>query len=558
MKILFAVLIFAGSWANAQVSLTIPQIPSAPSLPLTMSSDEYFVFGFGGGGGWESRPHSIEAGQVPAQGRSRVIKIGRYGSSGMWFLKAGGEVIIYENTGAGGGGGGMKLINSIPSFFKSNIAKFYAFGMSASQLFVGISTNGQLGVMIGLGNSTPSLPPSVIFPQGSADVVEILPSPTPADSSFLSLHSNGSIKAWLTSANNLNQISHVAEQIANVRVLDGSPAMGLALDGNGQVFGWLSPEQTMPIPAAAASGVVQITASPSGDSPYCALKGDGTVVAWDTQGNSLSLPESFSDKQFVRIVSMSMSRAFGLTTEGQLLGWYYSAGVAQEIILPSSLASGLKEIKVFKSPDSRTYLYALNAQNGLQSIIENGGLGWDIDTKTPSSISERGVTLKSLLPSDGNSSSYSYVMSSDGDLAVQTYAGLPLDVLAQLVAEKIMGNTNNYGLATQTGVSGTITATTSNLATKAELTASLAQSRTDGINSVLSNPNLWTLYTTSQIQGMAIGDLVLTRTNGGEFVLNYDIEQSEDLVNWTPYQGFAMPLTNLPTNKAFVRIKAKQ
>ena len=96
------------------------------------------------------------------------------------------------------------------------------------------------------------------------------------------------------------------------------------------------------------------------------------------------------------------------------------------------------------------------------------------------------------------------------------------------------------------------------LATKAELTASLAQSRTDGINSVLSNPNLWTLYTTNQIHAMAIGELVLTSTNNGQFVLNYDIEQSEDLVNWTPYQGFAMPLTNLPTNKAFVRIKAKQ
>ena len=122
------------------------------------------------------------------------------------------------------------------------------------------------------------------------------------------------------------------------------------------------------------------------------------------------------------------------------------------------------------------------------------------------------------------------------------------------VANKIKETQGTYGIATQSAVSNTITS----LATKAELTASLAQSRTDGINSVLSNPNLWTLYTTSQIQGMAIGDLVLTRTNGGGFVLNYDIEQSEDLVNWTPYQGFAMPLTNLPTNKAFVRIKAKQ
>jgi len=113
--------------------------------------------------------------------------------------------------------------------------------------------------------------------------------------------------------------------------------------------------------------------------------------------------------------------------------------------------------------------------------------------------------------------------------------------LANAVAGAVLSSSNNLGLVSQSTLSN-----------------ALAQSRTDGINSVLSNPNLWTLYTTSQIQGMAIGDLVLTRTNGGGFVLNYDIEQSEDLVNWTPYQGFAMPLTNLPTNKAFVRIKAKQ
>ena len=65
------------------------------------------------------------------------------------------------------------------------------------------------------------------------------------------------------------------------------------------------------------------------------------------------------------------------------------------------------------------------------------------------------------------------------------------------------------------------------------------------------------LYTTNQIKAMVMGDLLLTRTNNGQFVLNYDIEQSDDLVNWSPYQGFALPLTNLPTDRAFVRIKLK-
>ena len=107
------------------------------------------------------------------------------------------------------------------------------------------------------------------------------------------------------------------------------------------------------------------------------------------------------------------------------------------------------------------------------------------------------------------------------------------------------------GFATQSGVSASIEP----LASKSELTSALTESRTAGVNSVLSNPNLWTLYTTSQIQNMAVGDLVLTRQVSGGFVLNYDVEQSTDLQTWTPYQALSLSLTGLPTDKAFVRIK---
>jgi len=115
------------------------------------------------------------------------------------------------------------------------------------------------------------------------------------------------------------------------------------------------------------------------------------------------------------------------------------------------------------------------------------------------------------------------------------------DSAATAIAAKITSTPGNYGIATKT-----------------ELTSALTESRTAGVNSVLSNPNLWTLYTTSQIQNMAMGDLVLNRQSNGGFVLNYDIEQSTDLQTWTPYQALSLPLTGLPTDKAFVRIKAKQ
>ena len=79
-----------------------------------------------------------------------------------------------------------------------------------------------------------------------------------------------------------------------------------------------------------------------------------------------------------------------------------------------------------------------------------------------------------------------------------------------------------------------------------------------GKDSVLNSPNSNGLYTTSQIQNMAVGHLVLTKNVGGTFTLNYDIEKSEDLQTWTTHAPLSLTLTNLHTNKAFIRIKAKQ
>jgi hypothetical protein len=121
------------------------------------------------------------------------------------------------------------------------------------------------------------------------------------------------------------------------------------------------------------------------------------------------------------------------------------------------------------------------------------------------------------------------------------------DVFITALANKILAKSGNYGLSVKSELE--------TLATKSELTSAITESKTAGVNSVLSNPNLWTLYTTSQIQNMAMGDLVLTKQVNGKFALNYDIEQSEDLKTWTTYRALYLPLNGLPTDKAFVRIK---
>ena len=94
-------------------------------------------------------------------------------------------------------------------------------------------------------------------------------------------------------------------------------------------------------------------------------------------------------------------------------------------------------------------------------------------------------------------------------------------------------------------------------ATKADLTTAISEGKTQGINAVTSDPNNWNIFTADQIQEMAVGDLVLTRDENGDFVLNYEIQQSDNAKDWTTYSAQAETITGLPVNKAFVRIRTR-
>jgi hypothetical protein len=95
-------------------------------------------------------------------------------------------------------------------------------------------------------------------------------------------------------------------------------------------------------------------------------------------------------------------------------------------------------------------------------------------------------------------------------------------------------------------------------ATREEITTAINEGKAQGINAVTNDPNNWNVFTTDQIQEMAVGDLVLTREENGEFILNYEIQQSDNLIDWTTYSANAETITGLPANKAFVRIRTNQ
>jgi len=191
---------------------------------------------------------------------------------------------------------------------------------------------------------------------------------------------------------------------------------------------------------------------------------------------------------------------------------------------------GCKRLISINIPDTCTYI-GDNAFSGCTRLV---------DAKVPNNYL---AVLSTIGISTGQLSTTTLINSVADSIATNSIFINALAANEQFisaVANKIRSTTGNYGLVTITSLSN-----------------SLSESRTDGINNVLSNPNLWTLYTTNQIQNMAMGNLVLNKNTNGVFSLNYDIEQSTDLLTWTPYQALSLPLNGLPTNKAFVRIKLK-
>jgi len=259
----------------------------------------------------------------------------------------------------------------------------------------------------------------------------------------------------------------------------------------------------------------------SGDWTYYLGNNQATIMAYTGAGGAVTIPSAVNGIPVVQIGNPWIP--------GPVFPWGENS--ITSVIIPNSV-TGIGPEAFFGSS-----LTSVTIPNSVKSIGYNAFARCEALTSV--TMPDRFITQAGQIGVSGDVAT---------DYLINALANN--DAFVTAVANKILAKNGNYGLSVKSEL-GT-------LATKTELTSALTESRTAGVNSVLTNPNLWTLYTTSQIQNMAVGDLVLTRQVSGGFVLNYDIEQSTDLQTWTTYQALSLPLTGLPTDKAFVRIKAKQ
>ena len=500
--------------------------------------------------------------------------------------------------------------SAIPTAARYNIAKIVSgasSGASMGSYFVALTTSGRVIVWSastsGMSSTYSSM--EMVVPSGALSGVSDIAIQSSMGSCVFALKQDGTLVAWDVSTGTTVQLP-TDLQSGIVSVTTGGMGKILALKSSGLVVAaTLSSSGTSPItysftmgtvPADARSEVAKVFFEKTYGNSMYAIKENGKLISFDQNGTQRTMPSlansdvvdaggdmeciallrrgkvieinnetiktttpSILNSNIAAICPAGMGGGnMALTKDGAVFHWD-GQGIKQ---IPLGLEAGVVAVGIGGSYTSPNW-----ALTGLGKVIywqSNGGV-----SGTPSALS---------VPSEiqgGISGLYIYAASTSSlcfaivkeDQAVSAYCGLPLDILADLVARRIGLNPLTYGLAPKTyvdDVAGTaqargVTSVTQNPRTYSLYTQSEYQtSQATGVNAVLASPNAWSLYTAGQIQDMSIGNPLLTKNQNGTFVLNYDIEQSNDLKTWTPYRVKVEELTGLPTDKAFVRIKAKQ
>ena len=556
----FVMLLLNQNIASAQQAIVWPlTLPVRPTLPLPAPSQGGYLVGWSLSSSGTTQTAALVPSAIPTAARYNIAKIvsgaPSGGSMGSCFvaLTTSGRVIVWSASTSGMSSTYSSMEMVVPSGALSGVSDIALYSSMGSCVFA-LKQDGTLVAWDASAGTALQLPTDL-----QSGIVSVT---TGGMGKILALKSSGSVVTATMSSSGTSPVVYSftlgtvpVDARSGVAKVFFEKKMGMtayAIKDNGKLISWDSSGTQRTMPSLASSDVVDA----GGDTECIALLRSGKVIEISNDTVKTTTP-SILNSNIAAICSASMGN-MALTKDGAVLFWD-STGAIKSV--PIGLENGV--VSIGYPGLATSYNSVLTSLGKIIYWQYSGGTTAPTPISVPSEV--QGGISGFYIFSNGTSMQCFAIVKEDQ--AISAYCGLPLDVLADLVARRIGLNPLNYGLAPKTyvdDVAGTaqargVASVTQNPRTYSLYTQSEYQtSQAAGVNAVLASPNAWSLYTAGQIQDMSIGNPVLTKNQNGTFVLNYDIEQSNDLKTWTPYRVKAEELTGLPTDKAFVRIKAKQ
>ena len=551
-----ALLLLNQNNASSQQAIVWPlSLPVRPVLPLPLPSIGGYLVSWSVSGTASSSQSYLNPSSVPLVARYNIAKFCpalASGASGTYAaaINTSGRAIVWSQSGAGMPGQSTSTEKSVPTGALSGVSDLVVTSYM-NPIILALKQDGTLIAWDPSSEAIVQLPTEL-----QSDIVAIsAPTSGAPQNVILALKSSGLVISaeisqsggWPSVSFSLNLKPVPPEaQSGIVKISHGDNGVPYAFREDGKVISWSSGimGNEISLPEEHNSGIVDIQSS-------VALLQNGKVIEWDAGNLRTTTPSELNANVAAIAVPPWGSTRIALTKDGKVLGWDVQGN-------PRDVPAGLNN-SVIKIGLKDNLYWALTGQGRTITWQDSGATTFFL-MPCPDSI-QGGVLFFYAGNTTGTSPYYAIV---GEDQAVSVYCGLPLDVLADLVARRIRDNPLNPLRTYVNDVAGTaqargVTSVTQNPRTYSLYTQTEYQaSQATGVNAVLASPNAWSLYTAGQIQDMSIGNPLLTKNQNGTFVLNYDIEQSNDLKTWTPYRVKSEELTGLPTDKAFVRIKAKQ
>jgi predicted lipoprotein with Yx(FWY)xxD motif len=376
-----------------------------------------------------------------------------------------------------------------------------------------------------------------------------------------------------------------------VSVKHSSQGKWLALKSSGEVISWEVPGRTYylpptgnaavpsyPVPEAALGGVVAISIA----GEHClALKVTGEVVAWGrvgSAGNSYGSVSEYVEASSILppsaatgvvAIAAGPNHGLALKEDGSVVQWgkFFNYASATEVgPLPSALIG-----KVITSVSALGNVNAALTAEGDAYIWGKPYYSSEIVL-----LKIEGKLLLQVCLLDDIMGVVSVGLSFSDDEAFSDLVGFPLEKLAQLVAQKILAHTNNYGLATkpdllsavqqaaadgeQQGIASVQSQPNSyGLYDSTQYEANRITGVAQGKSEVTNNPTAYSLFTESSIMDMNLGSLMLKKgTNVSELDLELTIETKDSLLDneWQVAERIARKVSMDGAQRQFLRVRA--